>query len=143
MNISRRASVTSEGIRCEFLQLKNQEKIIKNLVNGNTTNGKLSQGYCTLYQGPISFLAKDNFSLFYSPHAKELRQPWILDSTSWIPDARYWIPVFVSGTWILDSIVSGILDPLSGMPGSMTRDFGFQKENFPTVRNPDSLTLVL
>ena len=23
----------------------------------------------------------------------------ILDSTKWIPDSRYWIPVFVSGTW--------------------------------------------
>ena len=77
------------------------------------------------------------------PMQRNCRQPWILDSTSWIPDARYWIPVFVSGTWILDSIVSGILNPLSGMPGSMARDFGFQEENFPTVRNPDSLTLVL
>ena len=28
---------------------------------------------------------------------------WILDSSSWILDSRYWIPVFVSGTWILDS----------------------------------------
>ena len=23
--------------------------------------------------------------------------------TQWIPDSRYWIPVFVRGTWILDS----------------------------------------
>ena len=28
---------------------------------------------------------------------------WILDCTPWIPILRYWIPVFVSGTWILDS----------------------------------------
>ena len=63
MNISRRASVTSAGIRCEFLQLKNQEQIIKILVNGNTTNRKQTQGYCTLYQESISFLAKDNFSV--------------------------------------------------------------------------------
>ena len=26
-----------------------------------------------------------------------------MDSTIQIPDSRYWIPVFVSGTWILDS----------------------------------------
>ena len=31
------------------------------------------------------------------------RQSWILESTPRIPDIRYWIPVFVSGTWILDS----------------------------------------
>ena len=31
------------------------------------------------------------------------RQSWILESTPRIPDSRYWIPVFVSGTWILDS----------------------------------------
>ena len=31
------------------------------------------------------------------------RQSWILDSTSRIPDSRYFIPVFVSGTWILSS----------------------------------------
>ena len=29
------------------------------------------------------------------------RQSWILDSTLRIPDSRYFIPVFVSGTWIL------------------------------------------
>ena len=31
------------------------------------------------------------------------KQSYILDSTPWILDSRYWIPVFVSGTWILDS----------------------------------------
>ena len=30
-------------------------------------------------------------------------QSWIPDSTPRISDSRYWIPVFVSGTWILDS----------------------------------------
>ena len=38
MNISRRASVTSAGIRCEFLWLKNKEKIFQNLSNGYTTH---------------------------------------------------------------------------------------------------------
>ena len=33
------------------------------------------------------------------------RQSWILDSTPWIPDYRYWIPVFVNETWILESNV--------------------------------------
>ena len=32
-----------------------------------------------------------------------LRQSWILASKAWILDSRYLIPVFVSGTWILDS----------------------------------------
>ena len=31
------------------------------------------------------------------------RQSWIVDSTQWIPDSRYSIPVFVSRTWILDT----------------------------------------
>ena len=31
------------------------------------------------------------------------RQSWILDFTPLIPDSRYWIPVFVSGTWIMGS----------------------------------------
>ena len=46
---------------------------------------------------------KENVS-FYNPFAPwEPRHSWILDSTPWMPDCRYWIPVFVSGTWILDS----------------------------------------
>ena len=31
------------------------------------------------------------------------RQSWILDPTQWIADSMYWIPVFVSGSWTLDS----------------------------------------
>ena len=30
-------------------------------------------------------------------------QSWILDSTRWILDFRYWVPVFFFGTWIPDS----------------------------------------
>ena len=75
-------------------------------------------------------------------------QPWILDSTLWIPDSRYWIPVFVSGTWIVDSIVSGMPDSLSrvpwpGIPDSKSKIFlesGFHKHIIPGFRNPDSLT---
>ena len=51
------------------------------------------------------------------------RQSWILDYTPWIPDSRYWIPVFVSGTfWIL--IVSGIADTLRCIPDSTSQDSG-------------------
>ena len=45
-----------------------------------------------------------------------LRQSWILDSMPQIPDSRYWIPVFVSGTWILNSsryLNSGFLEMYS------------------------------
>ena len=45
--------------------------------------------------------------LFHPMKAIQNMQFWILDSMPWIPDSRYWIPVFVNGTWILDS---GILD---------------------------------
>ena len=57
-----------------------------------------------------------------------------------IPDSSYWFPVFVSGTWILDSIVSGILDSLSCILDSKAHDSGFHKQNFLGFRNPDSLT---
>ena len=42
--------------------------------------------------------------LMISFHLRDSRQAWIVDSTQWIPDFRYCIPVFaiVSGTWILD-----------------------------------------
>ena len=40
--------------------------------------------------------------LMISPHVRESRQAWIVDSTHWIPDSRYCIPVFVGGTWVLD-----------------------------------------
>ena len=49
---------------------------------------------------------------------------WILNSMPWIPDSRYWIPVFVNGTWILDS---GILD-------SKTQDSRFCKQHFSEFR---------
>ena len=31
------------------------------------------------------------------------RQLWILESTPWILDSRYWVPLFVGGTSIPDS----------------------------------------
>ena len=40
-----------------------------------------------------------NFTVIGSPMEGNPR----LDSIQWIPDSRYCIPVFVSGTWILDS----------------------------------------
>ena len=47
---------------------------------------------------------------------------------------RYWITVFVSGTWILDSIQ--LWDSRF-----VEQWFGFQKQNFPGFQNPDSVTL--
>ena len=38
-----------------------------------------------------------------SPHARESRTVLNLDSTRWILDFRYWVPVFFCGTWIPDS----------------------------------------
>ena len=52
------------------------------------------------------------------------RQSWILDFTPWIPDCRYCIPVFVSGTSILDS---------------KAQDFGFHEQSFSWFRNSESL----
>ena len=57
----------------------------------------------------------------------------ILDSMQWSPDCYYWIPVFVSGTWILDSnrqLDSGFLQLYSG----------FHKQKFPGFRISYSLT---
>ena len=51
------------------------------------------------------------------------RQSSILDSSTRIPELRFLIP-----------IVSGILDSLSCIPDSKTRDSGFQKHNFPGFR---------
>ena len=53
---------------------------------------------------------------------------WILDSTPWIPDCRYWIPVMVSGTWILDS-----------NPGFLDLYSRFHKQKFPGFQNLHSL----
>ena len=36
------------------------------------------------------------------PQVRESKS-WTLDYTPWIPDSRYWIPAFDSGTWIPDS----------------------------------------
>ena len=79
------------------------------------------------------------------------RESWILDSTLWITHPRYWILVFVSGTWILNPIVSGIPDFLNCNPDSKAQDFGFQKQilladsgfhrqTFSVFQNPAPLT---
>ena len=56
-----------------------------------------------------------------------------LDSTPWIPDSRYWIPVFVSGTRILDS--------LSCIPDCKTQNPEFHKQKFFHI--PDSTSKIL
>ena len=85
-----------------------------------------------------------------SPHVREWKS-WILDSNPRIPDSSYCIPVFVSGTWILDSNRLWDPDSLSCIPdskaqdsnstGKMFPDFGVHKQKFPGFWNPNSLTL--
>ena len=69
----------------------------------------------------------------------------------WIRDSRNWIPVFVSGTWILDSNLywdSGFLELYTGFrsPGFKIPqaiffpDSVFHAKNFPGFWNPDFLT---
>ena len=41
---------------------------------------------------------------YYRPMLRNVRQSWILHPIPWIVDSKCWIPVFFSGTWILDSI---------------------------------------
>ena len=53
---------------------------------------------------------------FFRPKWGNPRQSWIVDSTPWIPDSRYPIPAFVSGSWILIPIVSGIQESLGCIP---------------------------
>ena len=66
----------------------------------------------------------------------------------WIPDSSYWITIFVSRTWILDSTLRGIPDPLRSIPDSQAQDsgfneqnFGFPKQTFSGFSNMDSLAL--
>ena len=40
---------------------------------------------------------------YYRPMLRNTRQSWILHPIPWIVDSGCWIPVFFSGTWILDS----------------------------------------
>ena len=74
-----------------------------------------------------------------------------MNSTRWITHLRYWILVFVSGTWILNPIVSGIPNFLNCNPDSKAQDFGFHKQiffadsgfhkqKFPGFQNPAPLT---
>ena len=77
-------------------------------------------------------------------------QSWILDSTWWIADTRYWIPVFVSETWILGFIRcwdSGFFELYSRFqsPGFQISQAKFsripdsKKQKFLAFRNPDPL----
>ena len=82
------------------------------------------------------------------PQSGNPRQSWILKPTQWIPDSSYWITIFVSRTWILDSTLRGIPDPLSSIPDSQAQDsgfneqhFGFHKQTFSRFSNKDSLAL--
>ena len=57
----------------------------------------------------------------------------------WISDSRYWIPAFVSESWVLDSIVSGIPDSFSCISDSKAPENSeFRKHNFLGFRIQDS-----
>ena len=66
----------------------------------------------------------------------------------WIPDSSYWIRIFVRRTWILDSTLREIPDPLRSIPDSQAQNsgfneqnFGFHKQTFSRFSNKDSLAL--
>ena len=68
--------------------------------------------------------------------------------TVWIPDSSYWITIFVRRTWILDSTLREIPDPLRSIPDSQAQDSGFNEQNFGVHKqtfsrfsNKDSLAL--
>ena len=63
------------------------------------------------------------------------REFWILNSTPWIPDSRYSIPVSVElEFWT--PIVSGMLNSLRCIPESKTQDCGFHKQKIHGFRIP-------
>ena len=76
----------------------------------------------------------------FRPMEGNQRHSWIVDSTPSITDPRYWIPAFVSGSWILNPVVSGILDSLGCIPDSKTLDSRIYEQKLSGFRNPDSLT---
>ena len=67
---------------------------------------------------------------------RTLRQSWIVNPIPWILDSGCWIPVFFTGTWILDSIPywdSGFLEPYSGFQSP-----GFRIPQGKISRTPES-----
>ena len=81
---------------------------------------------------------------------RNTRQSWILDPIPWIVDSGCWIPVFFSGTWILDSMPQwdfGVLQLYSGFqsPGfrlpraKFSRILHSTSKEFPRFQNPDTL----
>ena len=107
----------ARGGKREKRKKKERGKVLETIARLNSLwSSDIVSRYQTLpfRQEPIAFrLMKGN-----------PRQSWILDFTPWIPDCRYCIPVFVSGTWILDS---------------KAQDFGFHEQSFSVSRNSESL----
>ena len=75
---------------------------------------------------------------------RNTRQSWILDPIPWIVDSGCWIPVFFSGTWILDSMPQwdfGVLQLYSGFQSPGFRlprakffpDFAFYKQRISQI----------
>ena len=59
----------------------------------------------------------------FHPMLGNPRQSWILDSTPWIADSSYWIPVFVSGSWFWIPILVGFRNPKPRISDSTSNDF--------------------
>ena len=81
---------------------------------------------------------------------RNTRQSWILDPIPWIVDSGCWIPVFFSGTWILDSMPQwdfGVLKLYSGFQSlgfripraKFSRILHSTSKEFPRFQNPDTL----
>ena len=96
----------------------------------------LMQQY-NLLKIPMKQLIQENA---YRPMQGNLRQSFFQS----IPDSRYWIPVFVSGTWIVDTNRqwdSRFLELYSGLksPGFRTPQTKFSPIQEPTSKHcPDS-----
>ena len=82
---------------------------------------------------------------YYRPMLRNVRQSWILHPIPWIVDSKCWIPVFFSGTWILDSIpqwdfgvlelYSGFQSPVFRIPrAKFSRILDSTSKNFPDSR---------
>ena len=84
---------------------------IKRFTAGNGQRKKYNKTWNFLWENPtnselLSQSSAEEVSLVIYTirpmHKGNPRQFWILESTQWILDSRYWIPVFVTETWILD-----------------------------------------
>ena len=77
---------------------------------------------------------------YFSPSVRESKTLFNCGFHTFDFGSRYWIPAFVSGSWILNPVVSGILDSLGCIPYSKARNCRFYEQKLPVFRNSDWLT---